>query len=326
MDKIRLMLKINDPVALFELGCRHLDGEGGKPIRPGKGYRLIAKAAHKGDIDALNKMGDCYYFGLGVLKDVQDAIYWYQKAADEGHQLAQANLGEAYFYGEGVEQNAEMAFEWHFKAAEKGLPMSQHHLGISYYKGLGVEQNTLEAIKWLRLAADQGYHHAQYNLGFAFHEGVESAVNMEEAIKWYKRAAKNGNVDAWNSLGELLIAKATVPSDIKKGYQLILQAARKGNMDSILNLAKFYENGTHVKRDYVIAYAHYYAWFNSQVKQELAEDYMFLPGTIEVADEDGTCESFGKGLRSSLTTEQIGKSISEGRRLMREYGVGNTQF
>ena len=41
---------------------------------------------------AQNNLGNCYYNGHGVTKDVQLARYWWQKAADQGHQGAKENL------------------------------------------------------------------------------------------------------------------------------------------------------------------------------------------------------------------------------------------
>lgn len=55
---------------------------------------------------------------------MQKAVEWYTKAAEQGHAAAQYNLGNCYYDGEGVEKDLQKAIEWYTKAAElaKSLP------------------------------------------------------------------------------------------------------------------------------------------------------------------------------------------------------------
>ena len=50
------------------------------------------KAAEQGDAVAQLNLGNGYYFGNGVEKDLKQAVYWYQKAADQGYEDAKAKV------------------------------------------------------------------------------------------------------------------------------------------------------------------------------------------------------------------------------------------
>lgn len=52
-------------------------------------YRLLHKQGHA---DAQNNIGWCYQNGLGVAKDVHEAVKWYRKAAKQGNARSQKKL------------------------------------------------------------------------------------------------------------------------------------------------------------------------------------------------------------------------------------------
>ncbi len=47
------------------------------------------KKAEQGDAQARYDLGLCYAKGVGVTKDVAEAVKWYRKAADQKHEKAQ---------------------------------------------------------------------------------------------------------------------------------------------------------------------------------------------------------------------------------------------
>ena len=145
---------------------------------------------------AKEKVGDCYFAGLGVEKDEAKAREYYKKAAAEitdanwlcnlanaavnakspndtkgfiyysraaelGSSLAESNLGWCYRYGRGVKQSDAKAVEWWEKAAAKGSAYSQDNLGVMYYNGWGVAKDTAKGIELWKQAAQKGDSHAQ---------------------------------------------------------------------------------------------------------------------------------------------------------------------
>lgn len=46
----------------------------------------------QGHTDAQHNLGRAYETGMGVAKDVQVALQWYERAAKEGHRIARADF------------------------------------------------------------------------------------------------------------------------------------------------------------------------------------------------------------------------------------------
>jgi TPR repeat protein len=140
------------------------------------------KAADRGDVHAMVRLGAAYSHGAVVTADMTAAKTWYRraaetgsvegerelgmflwaphgdlaeaerwlrKAADQGDIAAEGDMGSF----EGREKHdAEAAFGWYLKAAEQGDPMAPSTVGVLYAVGVGVTANPAEAYFWLTLA------------------------------------------------------------------------------------------------------------------------------------------------------------------------------
>lgn len=62
-------------------------------------------SADTGDADAQNTLGELYYFGDELDKDLKSAIYWFKEAAKQRHPEGLYNLGNCFLTGEGVEKD-----------------------------------------------------------------------------------------------------------------------------------------------------------------------------------------------------------------------------
>jgi TPR repeat protein len=85
-----------------------------------EGVRLLQIAAIHGVPDAHLKLGNIFFLGEVVDRNVEDAILYYQEAAESGNQDAQMALGTIYLNGHGVDKNIEKSIEWLNQAAEQG--------------------------------------------------------------------------------------------------------------------------------------------------------------------------------------------------------------
>lgn len=52
--------------------------------------------AHNGDVEAMRKLGECYYDGRGTFKNLDKARYWYKRAAARGDDIARIKLNDSY--------------------------------------------------------------------------------------------------------------------------------------------------------------------------------------------------------------------------------------
>ncbi len=130
-----------------------------KDVEQSASQKIVScrKAAEKGDINAQNTLGDCYYNGEGIHQDYIQAAKWYQKAAEQGYAKAQCNLGFIYYNGHGVRKDYVKARQWYEKAAAQGYAKAQYNLGVMYVNGHGVPSNTAIAKKYFGKACDNGF-------------------------------------------------------------------------------------------------------------------------------------------------------------------------
>lgn len=82
----------------------------------GEIVKSLLCAAESGDSKAQCDLGNAYYRGKGVKRDIVKAVEWWRKAAISGNAIAQFNLGIAYATGKGVNRDMGEAFKWCFKA------------------------------------------------------------------------------------------------------------------------------------------------------------------------------------------------------------------
>ena len=74
--------------------------------------------AEGGNSMAQRTLGERFAMGTeGVTKDMNQAIFWWQKAADKGDAVAQYNLGHVYLQGTGALQDLVRSHMWFSLAA-----------------------------------------------------------------------------------------------------------------------------------------------------------------------------------------------------------------
>ena len=150
--------------------------------------------ANQGNAKAQAFIGDQYYYGVSVAKDLVKAVEWYTKAASQGNADGECGLGDAYYNGVGgLSKDPVKAVDWYRKAADQGNADAQHSLGGAYVLGVGIAKDPVEGIKWIRKAADQGSPAAQCDLGNAYYDGIGGLIkDPVEAAKWWKKATDQG--------------------------------------------------------------------------------------------------------------------------------------
>ena len=87
-----------------------------------EGHQWWARAAERGDGEALSQMGYKYLNGYSVEKSPEKAIECFNKGAQKGNPTAMSNLGYCYEEGEGVPADKEKAIMWYQKAVKYGDP------------------------------------------------------------------------------------------------------------------------------------------------------------------------------------------------------------
>lgn len=113
----------------------------------------------------------------------------------------QFELALQYYYGEGIEKNEEEAVYWFSESAEQGYSEAQYSMGVCYMEGTGgLTISMYKAFQWWLKAAEQGHMEAQYNVGLCFKDGVGTLKDPYEAKDWFKKAAEQGHEKAKQNL------------------------------------------------------------------------------------------------------------------------------
>ena len=107
------------------------------------------------DSDLFNNLGILYSDAVGVKRDMEKAIKYYERAIELDDDLARSNLGDIYKKGVGgVEKNPVKAFDL-YKACK--LPYAYYRVGEAYENGWGVESN-IDAAKFNYLVSYKAGH------------------------------------------------------------------------------------------------------------------------------------------------------------------------
>jgi len=185
------------------------------------------------------EMGDRYFYGKGLEKNYEQAVYWYTKAAEHDPEIEKNNveqhaiftardrLVDCYLEGKGVKQDYYQAQCWYNEVVNWGYygwtfgnpkmlkiielrekqkqnkgvnPVLQLQMGDRYYIGEGVTQSYEKAIHWYRKAAEQGLQDAQHKLGYGYCNGEGVEQDFDQGMYWLSKAAEQGHEMAKKNL------------------------------------------------------------------------------------------------------------------------------
>lgn len=206
-----------------------------------KDYAKVLKyalpAAEQGNAVAQVFMATIYAAGEGgLVKDLNQAHYWAQKAAESGLGRGYAALGMA-----DVEQeNYAFAKQYFDKGAELNDDLSFYYLGQMYYEGLGVEKSLDLAIDYLKRAVDLGNTDAKVILSAIYtDEGIHGNQSQQLATE----LAESGDVRGIILQAENYLSGNGVPKNEEKAFALYKQAADLNDDFAKKRLVYMYNNG-----------------------------------------------------------------------------------
>jgi TPR repeat protein len=316
LEGVKAKAEGGDADSEFDLGARYQWGVGvAKDLTEAvKWYR---KAAEQNNAMAEANLAGCYSVGEGVAKDQEEAIRWYRKAADHNNAPAgiQSYLAKCYYNGEGVTKDRVEAVKWYRKAAEQNDGFAQYALSCCYYNGEGVTKNRVEAVKWLRKAADQNVAVAQYNLGLRYYNGEGITKDRVEAVKWYRKAVAQNEAGAQNDLGSCYYNGEGVTKDYADAINWFRKAAEQNFDLAQYNLGVVYYNGTGVTKDYAEAYK-WYLLAAAQGSAPAKKQVAFLEGMMtreQIAHGQGLARSFSSREVSAEGSDSSSAGIAESR-------------
>ncbi len=216
----------------------------------------LKNRASEGDAEAQYQLAWRYRDGKNVVKDVKEAVHWYQKSAVQGHPQAQTSLGWHFHAGSGVSKDLIEAVHWYQKAAQQGdayaeaqLGEAQCELGLLYCERMDVSK----AVEWWQKAAERGNQQAQCALGKCYQIGLGVRKDLVQAERWYQKSAAQGYPAAQGQMGMFCAER----SEIVRAVEWWQKAAEQGDPNSQCALGLCYETGQGVSKDLVQAQSWY---------------------------------------------------------------------
>lgn len=244
-----------------------------------RGYYLEAmdKAlarAQKGDASAQTLVAEMLASGLGVKRNVNDAVFWYeqaakggdanaqyryalilmdgtlvkrdkalagqmmQKSAEGGNKFAQFNIAQIKVAAKPGPEGLKEALPWYEKAAIQGVPDAQYAMSQLLFNLDLPKERRAAARSWLEKAARGGFDTAQYDMAVWLINGIGGERNFDAGFKWMKAAAENGLVVAQNKLAHLYVNGIGTGPDAIEAAKWYVLSRRAGLKD--LELEDFY--------------------------------------------------------------------------------------
>lgn len=187
----------------------------GMDVPAGMANTALREAVAAGNPDAIFEIGRRYTDGEGGERDLTEAVRWYEMAAERGHAPAQYRLGNFYEKGHGVAQDQAMAARWYVMAAEAGNALAMHNLAVLNAMGvIDGDADMQTALGWFEKAAELGVKDSQVNLGILYTKGMGVEEDLVTAYRWFAIAARGGDADAAKKRDT--VAQAMRPEQLEK--------------------------------------------------------------------------------------------------------------
>ena len=209
----------------------------------------MLKAAAAGEPEALAYAG----FQLANTRGAASSrgVEMLERAARRGIVNGLVKMGRIYLQGRLVPQDKVRAFEYFKKASDKGNVESKYFLSLCYRDGLGCRVNYGTAVQYALEAAEAGDSYAQTLYATYLRDGLGVRQDINSAMAYLQKAVEQGNKHAQGLLSDLLSKAENIsPSAIGGGLEMVQKAAVEGDAISAYSLGRIYTEGTKIKRDY----------------------------------------------------------------------------
>ena len=164
-----------------------------------------------------------YYYAFELFYELNqsaEALPWAQKAAEGGHLYGWHIVGDIYWEGKAVERNLSYALECFEKSAANGNDAyACRNAGEMYFRGLGAAQDYARALQYLERRGGKGNDDLMgicYLLGYGCQQNVErgKALLLESENTIFRNFG----------LGMMYTEGLGVPEDIQKGVEYLKDA------------------------------------------------------------------------------------------------------
>ena len=164
------------------------------------------------------ELGDCYLYGNGVGKDIDEAIKCYELGVQRSQcNFCRMRLGTLYSDESSGYYNRKLAEEYLLPITndDRLRASAAFKLGV-LFDNAGDKQG---AVRWFMMAAKENHVNAQYNLGVIFFNGDLGARDLDAAEQYFTMAAQNGHPTAASDAADCRKLKAQGQSQFQQSGQ-----------------------------------------------------------------------------------------------------------
>ena len=204
----------------------------------------LKERAKSYDVLAMYVLGVTYEEGRYTPIDIDQAIYWFEKAANAGDVHSQLHLASLLR----IEACYEEMFFWLGEAAKKSHVQAEYRLGYCYEIGLGTEIDYGFAESWYLRAARKGDREALFRLAYLYHRNLCSSPDQGTALRYFRRAANQGHLEALTFLAEYYEKGIVVFRNYEKAFRFYKKAAEGGLPAAQFCLGQMFQFGMGVKK------------------------------------------------------------------------------
>ncbi|MCJ8150553.1 tetratricopeptide repeat protein [Shinella sedimenti] len=203
--------------------------------------------------------------------------------AQLGDRAAQTLVAEILDRGLGVKRNRDQAMFWYEQAANGGDPTGMFKYAVLLMERSRSKDDRKKADELMKKAADLGNPSAQFNYAQVLVADSPGEKGLREALPYYEKSAEQGIADAQYALSQIYISLKDLPDEKKnRAREWLLRAARAGYDTAQLDLGMWLVNGTAGERDYEAGFN----WLkraaeggNAVAQSKLAQLYIHAIGT-----------------------------------------------
>jgi TPR repeat protein len=187
-----------------------------------RGYDFVKKASEQNNACGHFFVGLCRELGTGVRRKYSEAARMYDLAVEQGYPPAQSALGKCYYYGIGVEQNEDQAIELFRRSAENNNARGCYYYGmilefsdtpheaIAFYQrsadandpfgqcALGIQlarnREFSDAVRCFLRAADQNDAGGFFNLGCCHVRGEGTEQDIAKGYQCFRKVLELGGL------------------------------------------------------------------------------------------------------------------------------------
>lgn len=254
--------KVDDAYGAFQRG-RYLTA-----------MELALPRAQLGDPAAQTLVAEILDRGLGVKRNRDQAMFWYEQAANGGDPTGMFKYAVLLMERSGSKGDRKKADELMKKSAELGNPSAQFNYAQVLVAENPGEKGLREALPYYEKSAEKGIADAQYALSQIYASLTDlPAEKTKRAREWLLRAARAGFDTAQLDLGMWLVNGTAGERDYEAGFNWLKRAADGGNAVAQSKLAQLYINAIGTKQDPIEAAKWFVLARRAGLNDPLLEDF-----------------------------------------------------